>query len=70
LAVNSYVKGFVGMINLEDYNSKELLESLEGEVAKALNELRSAQSDLDKINGRLRFSLAVIHILKGKKEER
>lgn len=58
------------MINLEDYNSKELLESLEGEVAKALNELRSAQSDLDKINGRLRFSLAVIHILKGKKEER
>ena len=56
------------MINLEDYNSKELLESLEGEVAKALNELRSAQSDLDKINGRLRFSLAVIHILKGKKD--
>lgn len=56
------------MIDLEDYNRKELLESLEAEVAKSLNELKSAQSDLDKINGRLRFSLAVIHILKGKKE--
>lgn len=58
------------MINLEDYNSEDLLESLEAEVAKSLKELKCAQADLDKINGRLRFSLAVIHILKGKKEER
>lgn len=55
------------MINLEDYPNKDLLESLEAEVAKSLGELKCAQADLDKINGRLRFALAVIHILKGKK---
>ena len=58
------------MKDLEEYNNKDLLESLEAEVAKSLNELHHAQSDLDKINGRLRFSLAVIHILKGRKDER
>jgi hypothetical protein len=56
------------MIELEDLNRKDLLESLEAEVAKSLGELKCAQGDLDKINGRLRFALAVIHILKGKKE--
>lgn len=56
------------MKNLEEFSNRDLLESLEGEVAKSLNELKSAQSDLDKINGRLRFALAVIHIIKGKKE--
>ena len=56
------------MIELEDYNRKDLLESLEAEVAKSLGELKCAQGDLDKINGRLRFSLAVIHILKDKKD--
>jgi hypothetical protein len=62
------LKGFKDMVNLEDYNRKELLESLEAEVAKSLGELKCAQGDLEKINGRLRFSLAVIHILKGEKE--
>jgi hypothetical protein len=62
------LKGFIDMVNLEDYNRKDLLESLEAEVAKSLGELKCAQGDLDKINGRLRFALAVIHILKGKKE--
>ena len=56
------------MIDLQDYKRDELLESLEAEVAKSLGELRCAQGDLDKINGRLRFILAVIHIIKGKKE--
>ena len=56
------------MIELEDLNRKDLLESLEAEVAKSLGELKCAQGDLDKINGRLRFVLAAIHILKGKKE--
>ena len=56
------------MVNLEDYGRDELLESLEAEVAKSLGELKCAQGDLDKINGRLRFSLAVIHMLKDKKE--
>jgi hypothetical protein len=62
------LKGFIDMVNLEDYRRDELLESLEAEVAKSLGELKCAQGDLDKINGRLRFVLAVIHILKGKKD--
>lgn len=56
------------MVDLDKYKQEELLESLEAEVAKSLGELKCAQGDLDKINGRLRFALAVIHILKGKKE--
>lgn len=56
------------MVNLDDYKRDELLESLEAEVAKSLGELKCAQGDLDKINGRLRFALAVIHIIKGKKD--
>ena len=55
-------------MNLEDYSDDDLIASLEAEVAKSLNEIRSAQSDLDKIKGRLRFALAVIHILKDKKD--
>jgi len=58
------------MIELEDLDRKDLLESLEAEIAKSLGELRCAQGDLDKINGRLRFTLSVVHILKGKKDER
>jgi hypothetical protein len=67
-ALNSMLKGFIDMKELEDLSRRDLLESLEAEVAKSLNELRSAQGDLDKINGRLRFALAAIHIAKGKKE--
>jgi hypothetical protein len=56
------------MIDLEDLTRKDLLESLEAEVAKSLNELAHARGDLDKINGRLRFALSAIHILKDKKD--
>jgi hypothetical protein len=62
------LKGFIDMTDLEDLSRRDLLESLEAEVAKSLSELKCAQGDLDKINGRLRFSLAVIHILKDKKD--
>ena len=55
-------------MDLEDYSQEDLLKSLEAEVAKSLNELKTAQSDLNKINGRLRFALAVIHILKEQKD--
>jgi len=51
-------------MQLEDYSTSDLLRSLEAECAKALNELRTAQNDVDKANSRLRFILAVIHILK------
>jgi hypothetical protein len=55
-------------MDLEDYSDEDLLKSLEAEVAKTLNEIKSAQGDLDKIKGRMRFALAVIHILKDKKD--
>jgi len=55
-------------MDLEDYSQEDLLKSLEAEVAKSLNEIKSAQGDLDKIKGRMRFALAVIHILKDHKD--
>ena len=51
-------------MDLQDYGNQDLIKSLEAEVAKSLNELRQAQHDLDKVNSRVRFILAVIHILK------
>lgn len=54
-------------MDLESYNDSDLLKSLEAETAKALSEVRTAQSDLDKINSRLRFILTVIHIFKERK---
>lgn len=57
-------------MDLNDYTEEGLIKSLEAEIAKSLNEVRSAQGDLDKINARLRFALAVIHTLKDKKEQR
>lgn len=53
-------------MDLNTYSKEDLIKSLESEAAKALNEVKVAQSDLDKVNSRLRFMLAVIHIIKGK----
>jgi len=58
------------MKRLEEYNSEELLASLEEEIAKSLNELRCLQGDADKISARLRFAMATLHIIKDKKETR
>lgn len=59
------VKYYEGIkMDLKDYNNSDLLKSLEAECAKALHELKTAQGDVDKANSRLRFILAVIHILK------
>jgi hypothetical protein len=55
-------------MDLQDYSDEDLLKSLEAEVAKTLNEIKSAQGDIDKIKGRMRFALAVIHILKDKRD--
>jgi len=57
-------------MDLRDYTEPELLKSLEAEIAKSFNELKCAQGDLDKINARLKFSLAVLHTIKDKKDER
>lgn len=57
-------------MDLRDYSNEDLIRSLEAEIAKSLSELKSAQGDLDKINGRLRFALAVLHIIKDRKDEK
>jgi hypothetical protein len=57
-------------MDLKDLSEEDLLKSLEAEIAKSLGEIKCAQGDLDKANARLRFSLAVLHIIKDKKEER
>jgi hypothetical protein len=55
-------------MELEDYSDEDLIKSLEAEIAKSLNEIRSAQGDIEKVKGRMRFALAVIHILKDKRD--
>jgi len=55
-------------MDLKEFNSSDLIKSLEAEAAKAMAELKSAQNDLDKINSRLRFILVVIHILKERED--
>lgn len=51
-------------MRFEDYSLEELLISLEGELAKGLNEIRHAQQDLDKAENRYGFVLALIHYIK------
>ena len=55
-------------MDLNDYSEKDLLKSIEAEMAKALNEMRCAQGDLDKVNSRVRFALAALHTIKDKKD--
>ena len=57
-------------MDLKDHNTEDLIKSIEAELAKALNELRCLQGDADKVNGRIRFALACLHIIKDKKEQR
>lgn len=56
-------------MDLRDFSNEDLIKSLEAELAKSTAELKSAQSDLDKISGRLRFALTVLHIIKERKED-
>ena len=42
---------------------KELLESLLAEVAKASNEMKCAQRDINKANGRLQFAVMAINTM-------
>jgi glutamine synthetase len=44
--------------------TKEILQSIEPEVAKAQNEIRCAQGDLAKAQNRLAFTLSAIHNIK------
>jgi hypothetical protein len=53
---------------LHNKSDSELLTSLLAEVAKATNEIKCAQGDLVKAQGRLQFTLAVINTLINRKE--
>jgi hypothetical protein len=57
-------------MDLQDHKPDDLIQSMEAELAKALNELRCLQGDADKINGRIRFCLACLHIIKDKKDSK
>jgi hypothetical protein len=56
-------------MDFNDHSISEILKSLEGEVAKTLNEIRHAQDDLEKAENRQKFILAVIHHLKQRYED-
>ena len=48
----------------DQHSPKAVLKSLEGEVAKAQNEIKCAERDLNKAQGRLQFALSGLHNLK------
>ena len=51
-------------MDFNDLNSDQVLQTVVAEVAKAVNEVRHAQDDLDKADSRLRFILAAVHNLR------
>ena len=53
-------------MDFNDVPRNSMMESLIAEVAKAMNEIRHAQDDLDKADSRLRFIIAAIHNLKNR----
>ena len=53
----------------DDKTDDELFRSIEGEVAKALAELRCAKKDLEQAEVRMKFALATIHYLKQRYED-
>ena len=53
----------------DDKTDKEILRSIEGEVAKALSELRCARKDLEQAEVRMKFALATVHYLKQRYED-
>ena len=53
----------------DDKTDKEILRSIEGEVAKALSEIRCARKDLEQSEVRMKFALATVHYLKQRYED-
>ena len=51
-------------MNFNDLTPKQIFDTLTAECAKALNEVRHAEDDLDKAESRLKFILAMIHNLR------
>ena len=48
----------------DNKSTKEILQSIEPEVAKAQHEIRCATKDIQKAQNRLAFTLSAIHNLK------
>ena len=48
---------------LDSKTDQALLESMVGEIAKARNEIRCAEADIDKANSRIGFLLVLAHKL-------
>lgn len=53
------------MLNVK--TDKELIDSLTAEAAKATNELRCAQQDINKTQSRINFVLVLLNELKSRK---
>jgi len=47
-------------------STKEILQSIEPEIAKAQNEIRCAEGDIRKAQNRIAFILSAIHNLKNR----
>jgi hypothetical protein len=50
-------------MDFKSLTTKEIVQTLLAENAKALSEIRHAQDDLEKAESRLKFNLALIHNL-------
>ena len=48
----------------ENHSTTEILKSIEQEIAKAHNEIKCAQTDLQKAKNRLSFTTTALHSLK------
>jgi hypothetical protein len=48
---------------LDSKSDRELLHSLVAEIAKATNEIKCAQADLNKAQSRLKFILVMAHTM-------
>jgi hypothetical protein len=57
-------------MDFNDLGHSDIVDSLIAETAKALNEVRHAQDDLDKADSRLRFILAALHNLKMRNKDK
>lgn len=51
-----------------NHSRPEILKSLESEIAKASREIKCAEADLKKAQGRLTFALSAIHNLKDRED--
>jgi hypothetical protein len=57
-------------MNFNDLGHSDVIDSLIAETAKAINETRHAQDDLQKADSRLRFILAALHNLKMRNKDK